>query len=117
MLRKGDGSLKAKSDITIEEILSKIKSYIEEEEQLKCIEQAYQFAREKHLGQYRKTGEEYIIHPMNVVLILTTVYADYETLCAGFLHDVLEDCDCTSEEMDEAFGKNITKLVQQKMNI
>ena len=45
-------------------------------------------------------------------MILTTIYADYQTIAAGFLHDVLEDCDCTREEMEEKFGSEVTKLVQ-----
>lgn len=98
--------------ITFEVIEEKIKSYIEDEEQLKVIQKAYLFAKEKHEGQFRKSGEPYIIHPLNVAQILTTIYADYETIAAGFMHDVLEDCDCTAEEMEEEFGRNITKLVQ-----
>ena len=103
---------KIKEEITIEEIILKASNYIEDEEQLKLIEKAYLFAKEKHEGQYRKSGEAYIYHPMNVALILISVYADYETICAGLLHDVLEDCDCTNEEMEEEFGEVITKLVQ-----
>ena len=98
--------------ISIEEILEKAKSYIEDEEQLAIIKKAYLFALEKHDGQYRKSGEAYIYHPMNVALILISIYADYETISAGLLHDVLEDCDCTVEEMQEEFGPVITKLVQ-----
>lgn len=103
---------KIKEDITIEDVLEKVKAYIEDEEQINIIEKAYQFAKAKHEGQYRKSGEAYIYHPMNVALILTTIYADYETISAGFLHDVLEDCDCTVEEMESNFGPAITKLVQ-----
>ncbi len=103
---------KNKSDITIEDILDSAKNYIENEEQLKIIEKAYNFAREKHEGQVRKSGEPYITHPMNVAMILTTIYVDYETICAGLLHDVLEDCDCTIEEMEQEFGQTITKLVR-----
>ncbi len=99
-------------DIKFEDILEKVSKYIEDEEQINVIKKAYEFALNKHEGQYRKSGEAYICHPMNVALILTTVCADYETISAGFLHDVLEDCDCTTEEMEEVFGKNITKLVQ-----
>ena len=99
-------------DVKIEDILSKVHEYIEDEEQVKVIERAYSFALKKHNGQYRKSGEAYIYHPMNVALILTTVYADYQTIAAGFMHDVLEDCDCTPEEMEEEFGREITKLVQ-----
>ena len=103
---------KSRDDLTFSEIEEKVRVYIDNQEQLDVIEKAYNFAKEKHEGQFRKSGEPYIIHPMNVALILTTIYADYETISAGFLHDVLEDCDCTSEEMEEVFGRNITKLVQ-----
>ena len=98
--------------LTIEEIISKARSYIEDEEQIQVIEKAYNFAKSKHEGQFRKSGEAYIYHPMNVALILISVYADYETISAGLLHDVLEDCDCTPEEMEKVFGTNITKLVK-----
>ena len=103
---------KGLDNITIEDILSKVRVYIDDEEQVKVIEKAYQFAKNKHEGQYRKSGEDYIYHPMNVTLILTTIYADYETISAGLMHDVLEDCDCTPEEMEEEFGSVITKLVK-----
>lgn len=103
---------KEKEEISFEDIVAKIRNYIEDEEQIDIIKKAYLFAKKKHEGQYRKSGEAYIYHPMNVALILTTVCADYETISAGFLHDVLEDCDCTQEKMEEEFGHEITKLVQ-----
>ena len=99
-------------NITFDNILEKLSTYIEDEEQIKIIHKAYLFALDKHDGQFRKSGEPYVQHPMNVALILTTIYADYETLSAGLLHDVLEDCDCSVKEMEENFGINITKLVQ-----
>lgn len=103
---------KQKDNITFEDVLEKVKAYIEDEEKIKVIQQAYLFAQEKHEGQFRKSGEPYITHPLNVAQILTTIYADYETISAGLLHDVLEDCDCTVAQMEELFGENITKLVQ-----
>ena len=103
---------KSKEDIDIDDILSKAGDYIEDEEQLNVIKKAYQFALKKHDGQYRKTGEDYISHPLNVSYILTSIYADFETISAGLLHDVLEDCDCTIDELEEEFGKNILRLVQ-----
>ena len=103
---------KSKSDITIDEIISSASKYIEKKKQLDTIRKAYEFANVKHEGQLRKSGEPYIYHPMNVALILTTIYADYETISAGLMHDVLEDCDCTPEEMEKEFGSTITKLVQ-----
>ena len=103
---------KGKEDIDIDDILSKAKDYIEDEKQQDVIKKAYQFALKKHDGQLRKTGEDYISHPLNVSYILTSIYADYETISAGLLHDVLEDCDCTIDELEEEFGKNILRLVQ-----
>ncbi len=100
------------NNITYEKVLKRIKTYIEDKKELEVIKHAYEFARDKHEGQYRKTGEPYITHPLSVVLILTEIYADYETLAAGFLHDVLEDCDCTEEEMTKEFGTTITRIVQ-----
>ena len=102
---------KTKTKITIEEILSKSRDYIEDEKQIALIEKAYQFASQKHKGQIRKSGDPYISHPMNVAWILLSIYADYETIIAGFLHDVMVDADCTYEEIEEAFGENIAKLV------
>ena len=99
-------------NVSIEEIIEKAHVYIEDEKQIDVINKAYLFARKKHEGQFRKSGEAYIYHPMNVALILISVYADYETISAGLMHDVLEDRDCTVEEMENEFGKTITKLVQ-----
>ena len=101
-----------KSDkITFEEVREAVCAYINDEQQLSVINKAYEFARLKHAGQVRKSGEPYIIHPLNVALILAKIYADYETVSAGLMHDVLEDCDCSVEEMEDEFGVNITRLV------
>ena len=101
---------KDKDNVTIEDLLNKL-SYINDKKQIEDINKAYLFAKKKHAGQFRKSGEEYIIHPLNVGIILTTIYADSETIEAALLHDVLEDTDCTQEEMNELFGSNVTKLV------
>ena len=101
-----------KDTITFDDVKEKLEVYIENKDELEFIEKAYIFSKGKHAGQYRKSGEEYITHPLNVALILTGIYADYETVSAGLLHDVLEDCDCTEEEMEVQFGKTVTKLVQ-----
>ena len=67
------------------------------------IKKAYDYAADLHLGTYRMTGEAYIEHPLHVAYILTDISADYETICAGILHDVLEDTPVTREEMVEEF--------------
>ncbi len=96
----------------VDELLEKAKTYIDNDEEVEKVKKAYEFAYEKHKGQYRKSGEEYIIHPLNVALILTDIYADISTLQAALMHDVLEDCDCTKEEMEDQFGKEVVFLVQ-----
>ncbi len=101
-----------KIKITYDILLEKIKSYINNEEELNVIKKAYEFAQEKHSGQKRLTGEDYITHPLNVAYILTEIYADYECLSASLLHDVLEDCEVSKEELLEQFGDTITSLVE-----
>ena len=97
--------------ITIEDLMNKVDSYIKSPKEREKILDAYYFAKEKHTGQYRKSGEEYITHPLNVALILTSIYADYECLQAALLHDVLEDCDVSEEEFKEKFGLVVYRLV------
>ncbi|MBR3049412.1 MAG: bifunctional (p)ppGpp synthetase/guanosine-3',5'-bis(diphosphate) 3'-pyrophosphohydrolase [Bacilli bacterium] len=98
-------------DITFDSVKDKLKKYIEEDK-LALIEKAYLFASLKHEGQFRKSGEPYITHPLNVASILADIYADAETIMAGLMHDVLEDCDCSPEEMEKEFGEEVTSLVK-----
>lgn len=98
-------------DLTIEKLMDKIKTYITDEKELAIIDKAYKFAYEKHFDQKRLTGEAYIIHPLNVAYILTRTNADYETLSAALLHDVVEDCNVSVQEIEEMFGHNIAVLV------
>ncbi len=100
-----------KNQYTIEDLIDKASVYIPEEENLERIRQAYQYADNSHKGQFRKSGEAYIIHPLNTAIILTTVYADTDTLIAGLLHDTIEDCDVEKEELEEMFGKTVANLV------
>jgi len=100
-----------KDTITIDDLMDKVDSYIKDSKEREKILDAYYYAKEKHAGQYRKSGEEYIIHPLNVALILTSIYSDSECLVAGILHDVIEDCDVDIEEFKEKFGLTVYKLV------
>ena len=96
--------------ITYEDLKKEIEKYLTEEE-IKEVLKAYNFAYEKHKGQYRKTGEEYIVHPLFVAYILTSIKADKDTLVAGLLHDVIEDTEVTKEELFEMFGETSANLV------
>ena len=68
-------------------------------------------ARDAHEGQTRSSGEPYIIHPVAVARILAEMRLDFETLQAALLHDVIEDCDVTKEQLAELFGNTVADLV------
>ena len=78
---------------------------------IKLVLKAYDFANEKHKGQLRKSGEPYIIHPLQVAYILTTIDMDEATICAALLHDVVEDTEITHEDLIKEFGEEIANLV------
>ena len=102
---------KINQDISYDKLIEKIKTYNNNENQLNIIEKAYRLADEKHRNQFRKSGEAYIIHPLNVAYILTDINADYETICAALLHDTIEDTDVTLETLEKEFGKTVKLLV------
>ena len=110
-IKECDTMTKKNLNLTYEQLEEKIKEYITNEEELSLIKKAYLYALEKHFGVKRLTGEDYIEHPLNVAYILTDMKADSFTLAASLLHDVIEDCDVTKEEMEKQFGKEITSLV------
>lgn len=97
--------------LTFDDLNDKLATYITDKKELSLVTKAYMFAYEKHFGQKRLTGEDYINHPLNVAFILTEIYADSSTICAALLHDVIEDCDVTREEIVEKFGEEIALLV------
>ncbi|NBJ68633.1 RelA/SpoT family protein [Roseburia sp. 1XD42-34] len=101
----------AKTDImTIDDILNKAGQYLPEEDTA-FIRQAYEFAEKAHADQFRKSGEPYIIHPVQVAGILTELGMDAETIAGGFLHDVVEDTNVSVEDVEEAFNHEVAMLV------
>lgn len=96
-------------NITIEDLVEKIKEYNPEE--VEIIRKAYEYAETLHQGQRRQSGEPYIIHPLNVAYILAEMHADRDTICAGLLHDTLEDTNITKEDIAHEFNQIIANLV------
>lgn len=72
---------------------------------------AYNYAKELHTGQMRQSGEPYISHPINVAYILAEMHADKDTICAGLLHDTLEDTNTTKEDIAYYFNQDVANLV------
>lgn len=101
---------KSNEKASLETLIGNARSYIKEED-LDIIKEAYYYAEAKHDGQLRKSGEEYIVHPLSTAIILSEIYADKDTICAGLLHDVIEDCDTTKQDIAEHFGDEIASLV------
>ncbi|MDO5027534.1 MAG: bifunctional (p)ppGpp synthetase/guanosine-3',5'-bis(diphosphate) 3'-pyrophosphohydrolase [Tissierellia bacterium] len=94
----------------LEELLQTIKKYNKNTD-VDLITKAYKMAELKHEGQLRNSGEEYFIHPVAVSKILAGLEMDDPTICAGLMHDLLEDTDYSKEEMIADFGEEITVLV------
>ena len=98
--------------VTINDVLEVCGKYITNQESIDLINRAYDFIMEKHEGQKRKSGEPYTIHLIWVAYILATLQTGPATIAAGLLHDVMEDCGVSREEMVERFGEEITTLVE-----
>ena len=97
--------------ITFEKFINLIKKYNDDEEDINQIKKAYDYAKDLHEGQFRQSGEPYIIHPLNVAYILAEMHAVTDTICAGLLHDTLEDTNITKGEIIEEFNVNVASLV------
>ena len=87
-----------------QELISRVRKYHPSTD-ISMIEKAYKTAREAHKDQKRKSGEPYIIHPLNVAIILADLELDKETIVAGILHDVVEDTIMTEEDLSGNSGR------------
>ena len=91
-------------------IIEKIKQY-DPSANVELIKKAYYYAQRAHDGQKRISGEPYIIHPVEVALILTEIEMDTASICAALLHDVIEDTDMSYSAIVNEFGEEIALLV------
>ena len=97
--------------MSLKSLISQIQSYNPDAE-VELLERCYRFARNAHKGQRRKSGQPYFTHCVKTAEILAELRLDTHTICAGLMHDVLEDTGVTREEMQVRFGTNITNLVE-----
>ena len=93
------------------EIIDQVLSY-HPEANVTLLEKAYVFAAKVHKGRVRLSGEPYLDRPLEVAGILARMHLDEDSIAAGLLHDALEDQRVTTEQLEEAFGKDIAHMVQ-----
>jgi GTP pyrophosphokinase len=75
------------------------------------IRRSYDFAKERHAGQMRRSGEPYLVHPLGVAKTIAELNLDVASICAGLLHDCVEDTSATSEDIGRLFGPEVQRLV------
>ena len=106
-----------KKSVVFEEVQDEAKKYIHKPENIDLITRAYLFAKEQHEGQFRKSGEPYIIHAVQVGYTLALLRTGPKTVAAGFLHDTVEDCDVETEDIARLFGEEVASLVESVTKI
>lgn len=100
-----------KTDYTAQEVIALCLTYMNSEH-VKFVNKAYEYAANAHKGQMRKSGEEYIIHPIQVAGILAEINMDPVTVATGFLHDVVEDTEYSYDDIKEEFSEEVADLVE-----
>ena len=95
----------------LDQILSEVAGYFPSAD-LPLVRRAYQFAAQAHDGQTRKSGDPYVTHPLAVAQIIAELKLDVASVCAGLLHDCVEDTSATIEQLSELFGKEVAFLVE-----
>lgn len=101
----------AKQEITVQDIINKRKQHSRRID-VKLITRAFEYACHYHGDQCRRSGEPFIIHPLNVAYILADIGLDDSTICAALLHDVVEDTKVTDGDIREEFGSEIAEMVK-----
>ena len=97
-------------DLTIEELGRRVKAR-DPDADIDFLNKAFEFANHHHKTQKRSSGEPYIIHPLNVAATLIKLRMDLCSVIGGLLHDVVEDCDVSEEEIRAEFGEEVTAIV------
>ncbi len=96
--------------LTIDTLSHRLSSYLDPE-QVNVVKRAYYYAEQAHTGQYRRSGEPYITHPLAVANILASIHMDYQSLVVAMLHDVIEDTGIGKDAIVDQFGDTIADIV------
>jgi guanosine-3',5'-bis(diphosphate) 3'-pyrophosphohydrolase len=98
------------ANLTIDELTKRVEVLLPDTD-LGILRKCYEFAERMHLPHKRSSGEPYIIHPLNVAATLVKLKMDLDSIMAGLLHDTVEDCDVSPEEIAKLFGQNVAQIV------
>ena len=97
-------------DELIQKLCSILSGYLDEDQIKDCV-RAYELGADAHSGQFRKSGEAYICHPISVAIILAEMHMDVSGIMAAILHDVIEDTPITKKELAKMFSQEVADLV------
>ena len=97
--------------VTIDQLIEETSKYNLPEESQAKIRQAYELSAKAHEGQFRRSGESYVEHPLNVAWILASMKVDATCLITALLHDTLEDTTLSSEQIESLFGSKVVSLI------
>ncbi len=104
--------MREKKNPGVEDVINEAETYIHNPDSIALIKKAVNYAAEKHAGQFRRSGEPYFVHLVNVAYLLTTLKVGPKTIAAGFLHDVIEDCGVSHDQLAADFDDEIADLVE-----
>src|SRR5947208_11075389 len=96
--------------LPVEDIVTRVRAY-QPSADAELIERAYAYSKKMHDGQLRKSGDPYFIHPASVAGIITELKLDTASICAGLLHDVVEDTLSSLNHVEREFGGDVANLV------
>lgn len=102
---------------TFDDVMDEVHQYMVKPENIDLIMRAYNLANQMHEGQLRKSGEPYVTHVIQVGYILATLRTGPQTIAAGLLHDVIEDCQISDDEVKAMFGEEVLNLVESVTKI
>src|SRR6267154_2515114 len=94
----------------LEQIIQEVKAYNPQAE-VDLLRRAFEFSAKAHAGQVRDSGEPFLQHPLQVAEIITILKLDVPSIVAGLLHDTVEDTSATIQEIEQNFGKEVSRLV------
>ena len=105
-----DISFEHEKNLNLDDLIVRLKAYYSDTD-FELLKKAYHFATDAHKDQKRSSGEDYIIHPINVAAILIKLRMDMESIISGILHDVVEDCNVSVQTLEKEFGEDIAQIV------